>query len=82
MFGAGGRIYLSGGLDSVSVAAVAAENSQRKGLPPPWALSLGFPDECNEEEIERGVAKNLGLPQVSGRHLETLSVMMACCWQL
>ena len=57
-------IYLSGGLDSVSVAAVAAENSQRKGLPPPWALSLGFPAECNEEEIQRGVAKNLGLPQV------------------
>jgi asparagine synthase (glutamine-hydrolysing) len=57
-------IYLSGGLDSVSVAAVAAENSQRKGLPPPWALSLGFPGECNEEEIQRGVAADLGLPQV------------------
>ena len=57
-------IYLSGGLDSVSVAAVAAQISQRKGLPPPWALSLGFPAECNEEEIQRGVAKNLGLPQV------------------
>ena len=57
-------IYLSGGLDSVSVAAVAAQNSQRKGLPPPWALSLGFPGECNEEEIQRGVAADLGLPQV------------------
>jgi asparagine synthase (glutamine-hydrolysing) len=57
-------IYLSGGLDSVSVAAVAAENSQRKALPPPWALSLGFPGECNEEEIQRSVARDLGLPQV------------------
>jgi len=57
-------IYLSGGLDSVSVAAVAAKNSQRKGLPPPWALSLGFPGDCNEEEIQRGVAADLGLPQV------------------
>ena len=57
-------IYLSGGLDSVSVAAVAAQISHRKGLPPPWALSLGFPGECNEEEIQRGVAKSLGLPQV------------------
>ena len=57
-------IYLSGGLDSVSVAAVAVQNSHRKGLPPPWALSLGFPGECNEEEIQRGVATDLGLPQV------------------
>jgi asparagine synthase (glutamine-hydrolysing) len=57
-------IYLSGGFDSVSVAAVAAQNSQRKGLPPPWALSLGFPGDCNEEEIQRGVAADLGLPQV------------------
>ena len=57
-------IYLSGGLDSVSVAAVAAQNSQRKGLPPPLALSLGFPAECNEEKIQRSVAKELDLPQV------------------
>ena len=57
-------IYLSGGLDSVSVAAVAVQNSHRKGLPPPWALSLGFPGEGNEEEVQRGVAADLGLPQV------------------
>jgi asparagine synthase (glutamine-hydrolysing) len=57
-------IYLSGGLDSVSVAAVATENSQRKGLPTPWALSLGFPAECNEEKIQRSVAADLGLPDV------------------
>jgi asparagine synthetase B (glutamine-hydrolysing) len=57
-------IYLSGGLDSVSVAAVAAENSHRKGLPTPLALSLGFPAECNEEKIQRSVAADLDLPQV------------------
>jgi asparagine synthase (glutamine-hydrolysing) len=57
-------IYLSGGLDSVSVVAVAAQNSHRKGLPSPWALSLGFPGEGNEEEVQRGVAADLGLPQV------------------
>jgi asparagine synthase (glutamine-hydrolysing) len=57
-------IYLSGGLDSVSVAAVAAENSRRKGLLPPLALSLGFPAECDEEKIQRSVAADLGLPQV------------------
>jgi asparagine synthase (glutamine-hydrolysing) len=57
-------IYLSGGLDSVSVAAVAAENSRRRSLPTPWALSLGFPDECSEEQIQKSVAKDLGLPQL------------------
>ena len=57
-------IYLSGGLDSVSVAVVATQNGRRKGLPPPWALSLGFPGEGNEEEIQRRVAADLGLPQV------------------
>ena len=41
-----------------------AQNSHRKGLPPPWALSLGFPGEGNEEEIQRRVAADLGLPQV------------------
>src|SRR5207248_4584102 len=58
-------VYLSGGLDSVTVAAVAAGSSLRKGLPAPWALSLAFPDaECNEEAIQRSVAADLGLPHV------------------
>src|SRR3954451_155765 len=35
-------IYLSGGLDSVSVAAMAASVSREQDLPEPWALSLGF----------------------------------------
>jgi len=54
-------IFLSGGLDSVSVAALATEEDQ----PKPWALSLAFPDpSCNEEDIQRRVATQLGLPQV------------------
>jgi len=58
-------IFLSGGLDSVSVAAMAVEHSRKRGLPPPWALSMGFPGpECNEEAIQRSVAASLGLPQV------------------
>src|SRR5207244_12601669 len=58
-------IYLSGGLDSVSIAAIAADNSRQKGMGPPLALSLVFPDpECNEEETQRSVAKDLGLPQI------------------
>jgi asparagine synthase (glutamine-hydrolysing) len=55
-------IFLSGGLDSVSVAAVAADISRRKGLPDPLALSLVFPSpEVNEEDIQRRVGSGLGL---------------------
>ena len=58
-------IFLSGGLDSVSVAAVATERSRIEGLPKPWALSLIFPDpKSNEEIVQRGVAAQLGLPHV------------------
>ena len=61
-FGQAG-IFLSGGLDSVSVAAVATDNSRRRGLPDPLALSLIFPSpEVNEEVIQRRVASDLGLP--------------------
>src|SRR5882762_1303564 len=44
-------IFLSGGLDSASVAAVAVERSQAEGLPKPLALSLIFPDPKENEEI-------------------------------
>lgn len=58
-------IFLSGGLDSVSVAAVAADRSRRSERPDPVALSLAFPDvESNEETVQRGVAASLGLEQV------------------
>jgi asparagine synthetase B (glutamine-hydrolysing) len=58
-------IFLSGGLDSVSVAAVAGERCRAAGLPAPWALSLDFPDPlANEEMVQRGVAAQLGLPHV------------------
>jgi asparagine synthase (glutamine-hydrolysing) len=57
-------IFLSGGLDSISVAAFAADRARRSSLPPPIALSLGFPHpECNEETVQRGVAGALGLEQ-------------------
>lgn len=63
-FGRAG-IFLSGGLDSVSVAAVAVSSARRDSLPDPWALSLAFPDpDANEEPIQRGVASALGLQQV------------------
>jgi asparagine synthase (glutamine-hydrolysing) len=56
-------IFLSGGFDSVSVAAVATDVSRRRGLAVPHALSLGFPQgEADEQVIQRGVAAALDLP--------------------
>jgi len=58
-------IFLSGGLDSATVAALAAERSRVHDLPPPRALSLVYPDpSLNEKDMQRRVAHALGLPQV------------------
>ena len=66
-------IYLSGGLDSVSIATEAVDYSREKGLPIPWALSLIFPEPvCNEEAVQRSVATDLGLPQVLRRFDEAV----------
>jgi asparagine synthase (glutamine-hydrolysing) len=57
-------IYLSGGLDSISVAAFAADLARRNGRPAPWALSLAFPDPtCDERDRQAAVARGLGLRQ-------------------
>jgi len=57
-------IFLSGGLDSISVAALATDLARRSGGPTPVALSLGFPHpDINEEPIQRAVAESLGIPQ-------------------
>ena len=57
-------IYLSGGLDSVSIAALAQEQLRDRDVGPLLALSLVFehPD-ANEEGTQRAVATRLGLPQ-------------------
>src|SRR5439155_7541614 len=58
-------IFLSGGLDSVSVAAVALDQTRANVLPKPLALSLIFPEpDVSEEVLQRGVAEQLGLPHV------------------
>ena len=63
-FGRAG-IFLSGGLDSVSVATLARDVSAGAGLAPPLALSLLFPDPgVNEEDVQRSVAAQLSLPMV------------------
>jgi asparagine synthase (glutamine-hydrolysing) len=55
-------IFLSGGLDSISIAAVAADRARRLACPDPVALSLGFPHpECDERPVQASVAKDLGL---------------------
>jgi asparagine synthase (glutamine-hydrolysing) len=55
-------IYLSGGLDSVTVAAMATDIVRHRGLTPPAAHSLIFPHpDCNEETAQRRVAAALGL---------------------
>jgi asparagine synthase (glutamine-hydrolysing) len=58
-------IFLSGGFDSISVAAFATDIARRTAQRDPIALSLAFPDpSCNEEMVQRGVAKGLGLDQI------------------
>jgi len=55
-------IYLSGGLDSVSIAAVATDLSRERGVPAPRALSLIFSTpEANEERVQKAVGERLGL---------------------
>ncbi len=55
-------IFLSGGLDSGSVALIAANRARIEGQPLPLALSLTFPDpSCDETETQNAVARELGL---------------------
>jgi len=57
-------IFLSGGLDSVTIAAIAADDTRALGESPPEGLSLVFEHEsANEEALQRQVAASLGLPQ-------------------
>lgn len=57
-------IFLSGGLDSITVAAVATEISRDRREPAPLAFSLGFSEQADEREVQRRVAAGLGLAQV------------------
>jgi asparagine synthase (glutamine-hydrolysing) len=58
-------VYLSGGLDSVSVAAVAVDLSRRGETATPHALSLIFPGtEIDETHLQQEIAAALGMPQL------------------
>jgi asparagine synthase (glutamine-hydrolysing) len=66
-------VFLSGGLDSISVAATATDRAGQIGGNAPLALSLGFPyPECDEEERQKAVARHLGLCQCFMRFHEAL----------
>ncbi|MGE0705480.1 MAG: asparagine synthetase B [Vicinamibacterales bacterium] len=56
-------VFLSGGLDSISVTAMATDVARREHLPTPIALSLGFPGDSSEEFEQRAVARELGIDQ-------------------
>jgi asparagine synthetase B (glutamine-hydrolysing) len=58
-------IFLSGGVDSISVAAAARKATLSQGLPSPLALSLFFRGSAiDEESIQTFVARSLCLPLV------------------
>jgi asparagine synthetase B (glutamine-hydrolysing) len=67
-------IFLSGGFDSVSIAAAAVNLTARRGEAPPIAGSLEFPDpSCNEQPVQRSVAGKLGLEQTFVRLEDTVA---------
>ncbi len=58
-------IYLSGGLDSSTVAMVAADLCLRQGRAAPTGLSLSFAGlDCDDTDVQRGLATELGLSQI------------------
>jgi asparagine synthase (glutamine-hydrolysing) len=64
MEGGPAGIFLSGGLDSVSIALTARNIAQRGRRPVPVALSLGLPHpSCDERDMQRAVAARLGMRQ-------------------
>jgi asparagine synthetase B (glutamine-hydrolysing) len=66
-------IYLSGGFDSVTVAAFATDIADRNGLERPHALSLAYEHEsANEIETQVAVAQRLGLEQTTAWLAETV----------
>jgi asparagine synthetase B (glutamine-hydrolysing) len=54
-------IFLSGGADSISVAALATDSTRRQGEAEPILLSLGVPTDDDEEAVQRKTGKTLGL---------------------
>jgi asparagine synthetase B (glutamine-hydrolysing) len=83
-------LCLSGGLDSISIAASAAELVDAEGYTTPWALSVAFPDPDNTDEarVQTTVAERLGMPQtmitldeaLEGRSLLDSALELSAAW--
>ena len=58
-------VFLSGGIDSVSVAATAVDAAMKHGRPAPLALSLRYPGEVDEPPLQRAVAERLGIEHMT-----------------
>jgi asparagine synthase (glutamine-hydrolysing) len=59
-------IFLSGGLDSATIAAAATVNSRKRGLPDPVALCIEFPGHhVDESAAQRELSSALGIPRVA-----------------
>jgi asparagine synthase (glutamine-hydrolysing) len=56
-------IYLSGGLDSGTIAALGTEYCRENGHPHLHAVSLVYDDEANEEQAQRAIAEALRMTQ-------------------
>jgi asparagine synthetase B (glutamine-hydrolysing) len=66
-------IFLSGGLDSVTVATLATDLSRKNNFAKPSAYSLIFPyPGASEEDIQRSVAAQLNIPHFIISLLDTL----------
>lgn len=63
-------ILLSGGLDSSTVAMVAADLCRQAESDPPWALSLTVPEPYDEEGVGRELADDLGMQRHLMSHAE------------
>jgi asparagine synthase (glutamine-hydrolysing) len=81
-------VFLSGGLDSVSVAARATTVARQRSGSEPLALSLEFPEPSNEAVVQSAVARQLGLQHelvrledaVGGEGLLARAVAMGASW--
>jgi len=59
-------VFLSGGIDSATIAAAATTNSRERGLPDPVALCIEFPGHAvNESAAQRAVTSALGIPRAA-----------------
>ena len=59
-------VFLSGGVDSATIAAVATASSRERGLRDPVALCIEFPGhDVDESAVQRAVVKALGISRVA-----------------